>query len=78
MSIARAVRSDRGFGVFWLGFGLSVLGDAITRTRERSVRVIGNRGGIQRGDNGRMSAGLTYPPRATVGAEVEASSGRRL
>jgi len=32
MSLRRALRSERGFGVFWLGFGLSVLGDAITRT----------------------------------------------
>ncbi len=28
----RALRSERGFGVFWLGFSASVLGDAITRT----------------------------------------------
>ncbi len=28
----RALRSKRGFGVFWLGFSGSVLGDAITRT----------------------------------------------
>jgi acyl dehydratase len=32
MSLRRALRSDRGFGVFWLGFSASVLGDAITRT----------------------------------------------
>jgi MFS family permease len=32
MSIRRALRSERGFGVFWLGFSMSVLGDAITRT----------------------------------------------
>ena len=32
MSMHRALRSERGFGVFWLGFSLSVLGDAITRT----------------------------------------------
>jgi len=32
MSLRRALRSERGFGVFWLGFSLSVLGDAITRT----------------------------------------------
>jgi len=28
----RALRSERGFGVFWLGFSATVLGDAITRT----------------------------------------------
>jgi predicted MFS family arabinose efflux permease len=32
MTIRRALRSERGFGVFWLGFSASVLGDAITRT----------------------------------------------
>jgi MFS family permease len=32
MSIRRALRSERGFGVFWLGFSISVLGDAVTRT----------------------------------------------
>jgi MFS family permease len=32
MTMRRALRSNRGFGVFWLGFSLSVLGDAITRT----------------------------------------------
>ncbi len=32
MSMLRALRSKRGFGVFWLGFSASVLGDAITRT----------------------------------------------
>ena len=32
MSLRRALCSERGFGVFWLGFSLSVLGDAITRT----------------------------------------------
>ncbi len=32
MSMSRALRSERGFGVFWLGFSGSVLGDAITRT----------------------------------------------
>jgi Transmembrane secretion effector len=32
MSMRRALRSKRGFRVFWLGFSLSVLGDAITRT----------------------------------------------
>jgi MFS family permease len=32
MSLRRALRSPRGFGQFWLGFSLSVLGDAITRT----------------------------------------------
>lgn len=32
MTIGRALRSERGFGVFWLGFSLTVLGDAITRT----------------------------------------------
>jgi len=32
MSMRRALRSDGGFGVFWLSFSLSVLGDAITRT----------------------------------------------
>ncbi len=32
MSLRRALRSKRGFAVFWLGFSLSVLGDAITRT----------------------------------------------
>jgi len=32
MSLRRTLRSKRGFGVFWLGFSLSVLGDAITRT----------------------------------------------
>jgi MFS family permease len=32
MSMRRALRSERGFGVFWLGFSLSVLGDAVTRT----------------------------------------------
>ena len=32
MSLARALRSERRFGVFWLGFSLSVLGDAVTRT----------------------------------------------
>jgi Transmembrane secretion effector len=32
MSIRRALRSEGGFGLFWLGFSLSVLGDAITRT----------------------------------------------
>jgi MFS family permease len=30
--MGRALRSKRGFGVFWLGFSASVLGDAITRT----------------------------------------------
>ena len=32
MSMRRALRSERGFGVFWLGFSATVLGDAITRT----------------------------------------------
>ncbi len=32
MSMRRALRGERGFGVFWLGFSASVLGDAITRT----------------------------------------------
>jgi MFS family permease len=32
MSLGRALRSERRFGVFWLGFSVSVLGDAITRT----------------------------------------------
>ncbi|MDH3475766.1 MAG: MFS transporter [Rhodospirillales bacterium] len=32
MSMRRVLRSERGFGVFWLGFSASVLGDAITRT----------------------------------------------
>ncbi len=32
MSLGHALRSGRGFGVFWLGFSGSVLGDAITRT----------------------------------------------
>ena len=32
MSLRRALRSERRFGVFWLGFSASVLGDAITRT----------------------------------------------
>lgn len=32
MSMHRALRSELGFGAFWLGFSLSVLGDAITRT----------------------------------------------
>ena len=32
MSIRQSLRSNSGFGVFWLGFSLSVLGDAITRT----------------------------------------------
>jgi MFS family permease len=32
MSLRQALRSKRGFGVFWLGFSVSVLGDAITRT----------------------------------------------
>lgn len=32
MSIRRALQSNRGFGVFWLGFSVSVLGDAMTRT----------------------------------------------
>ena len=32
MSMPRALRSERGFGVFWLGFSATVLGDAITRT----------------------------------------------
>ena len=32
MSMQRALRSGRGYGLFWLGFSLSVLGDAITRT----------------------------------------------
>ncbi len=32
MSMRRALRSERGFGVFWLGFCATVLGDAITRT----------------------------------------------
>jgi len=32
MSMGCALRSDRGIGVFWLGFSFSVLGDAITRT----------------------------------------------
>jgi MFS family permease len=32
MSMRRALHSKRGFGVFWLGFSVSVLGDAITRT----------------------------------------------
>ena len=32
MSIRSALRSKRGFGVFWLGFSATVLGDAITRT----------------------------------------------
>ncbi len=31
MSMRTALRSERGFGVFWLGFSGSVLGDAITR-----------------------------------------------
>jgi hypothetical protein len=30
MTMGRALRSERGFGVFWLGFSASVLGDAIT------------------------------------------------
>ncbi|NQW09204.1 MAG: MFS transporter [Alphaproteobacteria bacterium] len=32
MSMRRALRSERGYGVFWSGFCASVLGDAITRT----------------------------------------------
>ena len=32
MSMRRALRSKRGFGVFWLGFSASVPGDAVTRT----------------------------------------------
>ena len=32
MSLKRALLSKRGFGVFWLGFSLSVIGDAVTRT----------------------------------------------
>jgi MFS family permease len=32
MNIRSALRSKRGFGVFWLGFSATVLGDAITRT----------------------------------------------
>jgi MFS family permease len=32
MGIRRALRPSRGFRVFWLGFCLSVLGDAVTRT----------------------------------------------
>jgi predicted MFS family arabinose efflux permease len=32
MSMHRALRSERGFGVFWLSFSLSMLGDAVTRT----------------------------------------------
>jgi len=32
MSIRHALLSGRGFGVFWLGFSLSVLGDAVSRT----------------------------------------------
>ncbi len=32
MSMHRALRSDRGFGIFWLAFSVTVLGDAITRT----------------------------------------------
>lgn len=32
MSLQRALSSKRGFRIFWLGFSLSVLGDAVTRT----------------------------------------------
>ncbi len=32
MSMRRALGSERGFGIFWLGFSASVLGDAVTRT----------------------------------------------
>ena len=32
MSFARTLRADTGFGVFWLGYCFTVIGDAITRT----------------------------------------------
>lgn len=32
MSVRRALASERGFGRFWAGFAVSVLGDAVTRT----------------------------------------------